>query len=85
MRNRASARRCPDQARMGDAAPVLVEISRGLDLLVLGSRARSPVRRILLGGVSSDVLHGARCPVVVIPRGSTLRWARPPSEGAGEG
>jgi len=47
----------------GDAAPVLVEISRGLDLLVLGSRAHSPVRRILLGGVSSDVLHGAlpRC------------------------
>jgi len=50
---------------MGDAAPVLVEISRGLDLLVLGSRAHSSVRRILLGGVSSDVLHGARCPVVV--------------------
>ncbi|MEO7514055.1 MAG: universal stress protein [Gemmatimonadaceae bacterium] len=53
----------------GDAAPVLVEISRGLDLLVLGSRAHSPVRRTLLGSVSSDVLHGARCPVVVFPRG----------------
>ncbi len=53
----------------GDAAPVLVEISRGLDLLVLGSRAHGPVRRTLLGGVSTDVLHGAHCPVVVLPRG----------------
>jgi nucleotide-binding universal stress UspA family protein len=69
----------------GDAAPVLVEISRGLDLLVLGSRAHSPVRRILLGGVSSDVLHGARCPVVVFPRGVHAAVGAAPSEGAGEG
>jgi nucleotide-binding universal stress UspA family protein len=53
----------------GDAAPVLVEISRDLDLLVLGSPAHGPVRRTLLGGVSTDVLHGAHCPVVVLPRG----------------
>lgn len=53
----------------GDAAPVLVEISRELDLLVLGSRAHGPVRRTLLGDVSADVLHGAACPVVVLPRG----------------
>lgn len=53
----------------GDAAPVLVEISRGLDLLVLGSRTHGPVRRILLGSVSTDVLHAAHCPVAVLPRG----------------
>jgi len=53
----------------GDAAPVLVELSRDLDLLVLGSRGRGPLRRTLLGSVSTDVVHNAHCPVVVLPRG----------------
>jgi nucleotide-binding universal stress UspA family protein len=53
----------------GDAAPVLVEISRELDLLVLGSPAHGPVRRTLLGDVSTHVLHGTHCPIVVLPRG----------------
>ncbi len=53
----------------GDVAPVLVEATRGLDLLVLGSRAHGSVRRTLLGSVSAAVLHGAHCPVVVLPRG----------------
>ena len=52
----------------GDAAPLLVGMSRGLDLLVLGSRARGPVGRTVLGSVSNDVLHHAECPVVVLPR-----------------
>ena len=43
----------------GDAAAMLCEVTRDLDLLVLGSRARSGLRRVVHGSVSTDVLHGA--------------------------
>jgi nucleotide-binding universal stress UspA family protein len=52
-----------------DAAPMLREATRELDLLVLGSRASSGLRRVVQGSVSTDVLHGAHCPVVVVPAG----------------
>lgn len=39
------------------------------DLLVVGSRSYGPVRRVLLGGVSSRVVRHAKVPVVVAPRG----------------
>lgn len=54
----------------GNAADVLVERSRELDLLVLGSRAYGPVRHALLGSVSAAVMREAHCPVLVMPRGS---------------
>ena len=53
----------------GDAAAMLCQATRELDLLVLGSRARSGLRRVVHGSVSTDVLHGAHCPVVVLPAG----------------
>ncbi len=39
-----------------------------LDLLVVGSRGFGPVRRVLLGSVSTRLMHGARCPLLVVPR-----------------
>ncbi len=39
------------------------------DLLVVGSRGYGPVRRVLLGGVSSRIVRHSRVPVVVAPRG----------------
>jgi nucleotide-binding universal stress UspA family protein len=42
----------------------------GLDLLCLGSRGYGPVRRVLLGSVSSELLHEVGCPVLVVPRGA---------------
>jgi nucleotide-binding universal stress UspA family protein len=39
------------------------------DLLVSGSRGYGPVRRVLLGGVSSRVVRHSKVPVVVTPRG----------------
>jgi nucleotide-binding universal stress UspA family protein len=39
------------------------------DLLVCGSRGYGPVRRVLLGGVSSRDVRHSKVPVVVIPRG----------------
>jgi nucleotide-binding universal stress UspA family protein len=43
---------------------------RGVDLLVCGSRGYGPVRRVLLGTVSSALLRQASVPVLVVPRGS---------------
>ncbi|GAB2899422.1 universal stress protein [Streptomyces deserti] len=45
----------------------LTDLSRETDLLVVGSRGRTGLRRILLGSVSSEVLHTAHCPVAVVP------------------
>ncbi len=67
----AAEHRVPATAKLlwGDPGPVLADVSHDLDLLVLGSRARGPLRRTLLGSVSNEVLHGAHCPVIVLPRG----------------
>lgn len=48
----------------------LREQSRDLDLLCLGSRGYGPILRVLLGSVSSELLHEASCPVLVVPRGA---------------
>ena len=41
---------------------------RDADLLVCGSRAYGPLRLVLLGGVSSRLLHRAALPLLVVPR-----------------
>jgi nucleotide-binding universal stress UspA family protein len=53
----------------GDPAEMLEVFAEDRDLLVVGSRARGPVRRTLLGSVSTALLRHAACPVVVLPRG----------------
>jgi nucleotide-binding universal stress UspA family protein len=60
------------QARViwGDAAPELITASRDLDLLVMGARTHAGVRRALFGGVSSRLLHDAKCSVAVLPAGA---------------
>jgi nucleotide-binding universal stress UspA family protein len=60
------------QARLVDGRPAatLARVSADVDLLVMGSRGRGTLRRALLGSVSSEVIERARCPVVVVPRGS---------------
>ena len=49
----------------GHPAPVLVETSRGADLLVVGSRGRGAFAGMLLGSVSEHCVSRAHCPVVV--------------------
>ncbi len=58
------------RAREGAAADELVAESTQVDLLVLGSRGFGPLRRIVLGSVSTKVLRAAACPVIVLPRRS---------------
>jgi nucleotide-binding universal stress UspA family protein len=54
----------------GDPAVALEEQGIELDLLVIGSRGRGPVKGRLLGSVSADVIRKAPCPVVVVPEPS---------------
>lgn len=60
------------RARVGEPREVLVEMSHGAHLLVLGSRGRGPVRSKLLGSVSAAVIKRAQCPVVVCRPGTEL-------------
>ncbi len=50
----------------GPIVPTLADHSKTADLLVVGCRGRSAVLRVLLGSVSTGVVHHAHCPVAVI-------------------
>lgn len=58
------------RALSGVPAAAIVEACEGAgaDLLVAGSRGYGPVRRVLLGSVSTQLVHRAPCPVLVVPR-----------------
>jgi nucleotide-binding universal stress UspA family protein len=57
----------------GDPVTQLAEASRGVDLLVCGSRAHGPLGSVLLGSVSRPLLDRAACPVLIVPRGRERR------------
>jgi nucleotide-binding universal stress UspA family protein len=52
----------------GRSADVLNALSETVDILVMGSRGYGPLKAVLLGGVSGQVIRAAACPVVVVPR-----------------
>lgn len=52
----------------------------GISLMTVGSRGWGPLRRVLLGSVSSHLVSSAPWPLIVFPRG-----AKAPGRGAEDG
>jgi nucleotide-binding universal stress UspA family protein len=55
-------------ARIGAPVPEILGLAEdvGADLIICGSHGRGAVGRLLIGSVSEAVLHGARCPVLIV-------------------
>jgi nucleotide-binding universal stress UspA family protein len=53
--------------------PTLVDISKDADMVVVGARGLGAVRSVLLGSISSGLIHHACCPVAVIHDGTSLQ------------
>jgi nucleotide-binding universal stress UspA family protein len=54
------------RAASGNAANVLIEASRGADMLILGCRGHGGMTGLLLGSVSSACAERAHCPVLIV-------------------
>lgn len=50
----------------GDPGDVILNSAKDADLVVVGSRGLNPFQRLLLGSVSSKVVHRAECDVLVV-------------------
>lgn len=55
---------------IGRPADRLIALTEGVDVMVVGSRGYGPLKAVLLGGVSGQLIRSAACPVIVIPRGA---------------
>jgi nucleotide-binding universal stress UspA family protein len=53
-------------AAQGDPGEAILNIAKDADLVVVGSRGLNPFQRLLLGSVSSKVVHRAECDVLVV-------------------
>ena len=56
------------EVAQGDPAHTIVDISErfACDLIVMGVRGQSALRRTLMGSVSNEVLHASAVPVVIV-------------------
>ena len=50
----------------GDPGDVIIEAAQDADLAIVGSRGLNPLQRLLMGSVSSKVVHRAECDVLVV-------------------
>jgi nucleotide-binding universal stress UspA family protein len=52
----------------GDPAARIIEIAeeRGVDLIIMGSRGLSGIRRLFTGSISDKVANQATCPVMIV-------------------
>ena len=60
---------------MGREADVILDLGEqiGAGLIVVGSRGLGQVKRLLVGSVSENIVHHAKCPVLVV-RGGAGAW-----------
>lgn len=66
--------------RPGEAADVILQaaIDIDADLVIVGSRRNTGIRKLVLGSVAQRVLHDAHCPVLVaVPKDYTGTTASP--------
>lgn len=54
-------------ARLGEPGPLLVELARPIDLLVVGRGRRGGLDRLLLPSTRRYCTSHARCPLVIVP------------------
>jgi nucleotide-binding universal stress UspA family protein len=52
----------------------LTRDERHVDLLVVGSRPEAPQGRLMIAAHAQHVIENATCPVLVVPRGVTIRF-----------
>jgi nucleotide-binding universal stress UspA family protein len=73
-RLRASERQAEAAMRTGDAAAEIISAiaELGADLVVIGSRGRTGLSRVVLGSVARNVLQGSTASVLIVhgPKGS---------------
>ena len=69
------------QAVLGVPAEEMLKATADADMIVVGSRGAGGFTKLLLGSVSSYVVHHGHCPVIVIP--SRLSPLRPPRRPGG--
>jgi nucleotide-binding universal stress UspA family protein len=56
------------EVAQGDPAHTLIDIAErfACDLIVMGARGQSALRRAMMGSVSNEVLHASAVPVVIV-------------------
>ncbi len=54
--------------RVGDPAEELASAAAGADLLVLGSRQWGALDRVVIGSTAEELLRGAPCSLLLVPR-----------------
>ena len=66
----ASLHNVEGTVQVGRPADRLIAATETVDVMVVGSRGYGPLKAVLLGGVSGQLIRSAACPVIVVPRGA---------------
>lgn len=69
-----------DEVRTGEPVDAILEfaVERSVDAIVMGTRGRKGVGRLLLGSITEDVVRDADVPVLVVRAGDDVRRPYPP-------